>query len=99
MILFIFYRKIKSKLDTEKVPYESDCLDSKIGYPDSWSDLPYWAQDSAENLHREGRKFLLVNYPFQTPSSSIETIMKVNKIYLSCFNYFFMYYMEASVPK
>ena len=76
------------------LPYEGDCLDARLAYPDSYSDLPAWATSEIAALNNSGRKFYLTNYPFLPTTSQVYPQVKngnylINVSILSIFAFVF----------
>ena len=64
---------------SSSIPYESDCINSRLGYPNSWKTLPDWVNPKIEKLKNDGRKTLLVNNPFISANESFfKNIIKVS---------------------
>ncbi|XP_071537823.1 lysosomal alpha-glucosidase-like isoform X2 [Panulirus ornatus] len=58
------YESIVQAMEEAKIPYESDCIDARLNYPNSFSELSQEALQRIEDMKDAGRKFLLVQYPF-----------------------------------
>ena len=52
------------------VPFDSDCIDARLSYPDSFQEMPNWALQAVEELKSSSRRFLAVAYPFLVDGST-----------------------------
>lgn len=51
-------------MEESEIPYESDCIDARLTYPNPFSELSEEALQRISDMKDAGRKFLLVQYPF-----------------------------------
>ncbi|XP_068215262.1 lysosomal alpha-glucosidase-like [Palaemon carinicauda] len=58
------------KMANKSLPYESDCIDSRLSFPESFKTLSMQDEERLQSLQDSGRKFWLVQYPFLEPGSS-----------------------------
>lgn len=58
------YQSSSDGMTDAMLPFDSDCLDARLTYPDPFGSLPAWTQEAVDELHNSGRKFLAVTYPF-----------------------------------
>lgn len=65
---FSVYDDVAQGMKEAQIPYESDCIDA--GLSQSFASLTSEAQKRVEALQGEGRKFMLVQYPFVAYSSA-----------------------------
>ncbi|XP_042226672.1 sucrase-isomaltase, intestinal-like, partial [Homarus americanus] len=58
------YNNTVEVMKEAKIPYESDCIDARLSYPDSFASLPAKEKEKVDEMKLSGRKFFMVQYPF-----------------------------------
>nr|XP_045585810.1 maltase-glucoamylase, intestinal-like [Procambarus clarkii] len=58
------YDAVVDMMETLQIPYESDCIDTRLNYPDSYGPLADTTLKRIREVKKAGRRFLLVQYPF-----------------------------------
>lgn len=79
------YDFIVDTMEEVELPYESDCIDTRLNYPNSYAALSSEAQQKIQQMRNSSRKFLLVQYPFLPVDSSaynasrdMDVLLKLN---------------------
>ncbi|CAL4071059.1 unnamed protein product, partial [Meganyctiphanes norvegica] len=65
------YSNVSEKMKNHSIPYESDCIDAQLNYPDGFKPLSPDIEQEIEDLKNDGRKFILVQYPFISTANEI----------------------------
>ncbi|XP_045136537.1 maltase-glucoamylase, intestinal-like isoform X2 [Portunus trituberculatus] len=65
---FSVYDGVVKGMNETQLPYESDCIDASLSQ--SFAPLTTEAQERVTALQKEGRKFMLVQYPYVSHSSA-----------------------------
>ncbi|KAF2359519.1 P-type trefoil domain [Trinorchestia longiramus] len=89
------FNQVTRNMTSTGLPYESDCLDARLAYPDAFSVLPEWSDQSIQELHNSTRKFLATSYPFIVSSSNVMNNSQLTN-YLLKFNDTSSYYGNVS---
>ncbi|XP_042876503.1 maltase-glucoamylase, intestinal-like isoform X2 [Penaeus japonicus] len=79
------YENVVDRMASDEVPYESDCIDARLSYPDPFGVFSNKTLERLTQMKAEGRKFFFVQYPHvpvasgaYESASSEKLLMKLN---------------------
>ncbi|XP_018020558.1 maltase-glucoamylase [Hyalella azteca] len=82
------FSNVTDAMEAIGLPYESDCLDARLAYPDTYAAPPAWVDDAVARLRKAERKFLGTAYPFVVHGSTtyneaagLDILLKLNSSY------------------
>lgn len=80
------YESVVDRMESDKVPYESDCIDARLSYPDSFAAFSDRTQERVTKMKEEGRRFLFVQYPYVPVTSEAYEAVSGEKLLLKLNN-------------
>lgn len=80
------YESIVARMESDKVPYESDCIDARLNYPDPFAAFSNRTQERVNAMKADGRRFLFVQYPHVDVASEAYEDVSSEKLLLKLNN-------------
>ncbi|XP_063589584.1 sucrase-isomaltase, intestinal-like [Penaeus indicus] len=80
------YESVVDRMLSDEVPYESDCIDARLNYPDPFASFSDRTKERVSKMKEDGRRFLFVQYPYVPVTSDAYGAVSGEKLFLKLNN-------------